>query len=76
MTTFTEIVATVVVHSSAVALSHFGVTMEPAQVERVTPPPAERVIARTPAAVQAQTRRVMKLTSCPQPHHRAGALKV
>ena len=29
MTTFTEIVATVVVHSSAVALSHFGVTMEP-----------------------------------------------
>ena len=74
MTTFTEIVATVVVHSSAVALSHFGVTMEPAQVERAAPPPAERGIARTPAATQ--THRVMKLTSCPQPHRPAHALKV
>jgi hypothetical protein len=78
MTTFTEIVATVVVHSSAVALSHFGVTMEPTQIERPTPAPAERVIARTPAAVQAptQTHKVMKLTSCPQPHHPARTLKV
>lgn len=47
MTTLTEIVAAVVVHSSAVALSHFGVTMEPAQVERPAPTP-ERVVARTP----------------------------
>jgi hypothetical protein len=62
MTTFTELVATVVVHSSAVALSHFGVTMEPTQAERLTPPPAERVIARTPIAQH----KVMKLTSCPQ----------
>ena len=74
MTTFTEIVATVVVHSSAVALSHFGVTMEPAQIERVTPPPVERVIARTPTA--SQTHKVMKLTSCPQPRRPAHALKV
>jgi hypothetical protein len=72
MTTFTEIVATVVVHSSAVALSHFGVTMEPAQVERATPPPAERVIARIPTAPH----KVMKLTSCPQPRRPAHALKV
>lgn len=69
MTTFTEIVASVVVHSSAVALSHFGVTMEPAQAER-QPPPVERVIARTPAQTQ---HRVMKLSNCPelkrvQPH--------
>jgi hypothetical protein len=59
MTTFTEIVASVVVHSSAVALSHFGVTMEPTQAER-QPPPVERVIARTPAQ-----HRAMKLSDCP-----------
>jgi hypothetical protein len=76
MTTFTEIVATMVVHSSAVALSHFGVTMEPAQVDRVTPPPAERVIARTPAAVPASPHRVMKLTSCPEQKRPARTLKV
>ncbi|MDB5434059.1 MAG: hypothetical protein JWR47_316 [Phenylobacterium sp.] len=70
MTTFTEIVAAVVVHSSAVALSHFGVTMEPAQVERPAPPPAERVVARTP-----QQHHAVKLTSCRQPHHPATALK-
>jgi hypothetical protein len=68
MTTFTEIVASVVVHSSAVALSHFGVTMEPAQVER-QPAPVERVIARTPAQ---PPHRVMKLSDCPdakRPQH-------
>ena len=61
MTTFTELVAAAVVHSSAVALSHFGVTMEPAQVERPAPA-VERVVARTP-----QHRRVLK-TSCPELH--------
>ena len=79
MTTFTEIVASVVVHSSAVALSHFGVTMEPTQLDRVAPPPVERVIARTPAALQtpmpSAAHRVMKLTSCPQPHRAAPPLK-
>jgi hypothetical protein len=68
MTTFTEIVATVVVHSSAVALSHFGVTLEPTQAVR-QPPPMERVVARTPAQVQHS---VMKLSNCqlrePHPH--------
>jgi hypothetical protein len=73
MTTFTEIVATVVVHSSAMALSHFGVTMEPAQVERGTPAQAERVIARTHAPLQ---HRVVRLTSCPQTPHRAAAIKI
>ncbi len=76
MTTFTEIVATMVVHSSAVALSHFGVTMEPAQVDRATPPSAERVIARTPAAVPTSSHRVLKLTSCPEQKRPARALKV
>jgi len=50
MTTLTEFVATVVVHSSAAALSHFGVTLEPAAAP-ATPPAVERVVqrcARTP----------------------------
>jgi hypothetical protein len=61
MTTFTEIVASVVVHSSAMALSHFGVTLEPTQIER-QPAPVERVIARTPSQAQ---HRAMKLSNCP-----------
>lgn len=44
MITLTEIVATVVVQSSAAALSHFGVTLEPAAAP--TPPAVERVVAR------------------------------
>jgi len=62
MTTFTDIVAAVVVHSSAVALSHFGVTMQPAQVDSPSPPAAERVVART----HASQHKVLKLSSCPQ----------
>lgn len=71
MTTFTEMVATVVVHSSALALSHFGMTLEPVQVDRASPPPAERVIARTPP----QQHRPVKLTACPQARHRARPLQ-
>ncbi len=63
MTTFTEMVAAVVVQSSALALSHFGVTMEPTQVDR-SPPLAEHVVARTPSIPH----RSVKLTSCAQPH--------
>src|SRR3990167_7708683 len=47
MQTLTEIVAAVVVHSSAVAYAHFGVSLEAHQVEK--PVPAERTIARTTA---------------------------
>lgn len=71
MTTFTEIVATVVVHSSAVALSHFGVTLEPAQVEPASPPAAERVIART----HLQQHKTLKLTNCPRSPHRSLTIK-
>jgi hypothetical protein len=44
--TLTEIVAAVVLHSSAAAYSHFGVTLEPQQTN---PPPAatEHTVART-----------------------------
>ncbi|MGH6999223.1 MAG: hypothetical protein ACREEO_13585 [Phenylobacterium sp.] len=45
MQTFTEIVAAVVVSSSAAAYSHFGVTLDAQQVEK--PVPAERTVART-----------------------------
>lgn len=47
MQTLTEIVAAVVVHSSAAAYSHFGVTMDARQVRE--PTPAERTVARTAA---------------------------
>lgn len=49
MATLTEMVAAVVVHSSAAAFSHFGVTLEAPRVER--PPAAERVVARTPRRI-------------------------
>jgi len=46
MTTLTEMVATVVLHSSAAVFSHFGVI---ADVTQVSPPAAEqRVVARSP----------------------------
>ena len=60
MTTFTDLVAAVVVHSSAAALSHFGVTMEASEAQRPQPA-AERVIARTPQ------RKATRLSECPPP---------
>ncbi len=72
MTTFTEIVASVVVHSSAVALSHFGVTMEPTQAER-NPAPVERVVARSHGQAQ---HRAMKLNDCPQGKPPVQAIRV
>lgn len=47
MSALTDVVAAVVMHSSAVAFSHFGVSVEPLQIDRPQPQ-AERVIARTP----------------------------
>jgi hypothetical protein len=46
MGTLTEFVATVVVHSSAAAYSHFGVTLEPVHPDATVN--AERVVARSP----------------------------
>jgi hypothetical protein len=69
MTTLTEIVAAVVVHSSAAALSHFGVTLEPAPAVEATPAAvSERVVARSPRAPE-------KLVSCPKPRTPASALR-
>lgn len=72
MTTFTEIVATVVVHSSAAALSHFGVTLEPAPAVQPAPAPAhavERVIQRSPRTIP------HSLASCPTPRSAASGVR-
>jgi hypothetical protein len=50
MATLTEVVAAVVVHSSAVAFSHFGVMLDAPQAE-ASQPAASRVVARTPRKV-------------------------
>jgi hypothetical protein len=68
--TLTEIVAAVVVHSSAAAYSHFGVTLDahPAQ----PPTPAERTVARTvtPGKSVKVPAPAEKTADCPQarPH--------
>jgi hypothetical protein len=59
MATLTEMVAAVVVHSSAAAFSHFGVMLEPEKVDKPQPV-AERVVARTPRKTAA------KLEDCPE----------
>ena len=71
MTTLTELVAAVVVHSSAVAFSHFGVALDTPQVEQRATPASERVVARS-------HRKVEKLSTCPQQRERerAHAIKV
>ncbi len=56
MGTLTEFVATLVVHSSAAAYSHFGVTLEPVKIEPA--PAVERTVARSP-------RQPIKVSDCP-----------
>lgn len=57
MATLTDVVAAVVVHSSALAFSHFGIALEPPQAEATQPgtaqpatarPTIARVVARSP----------------------------
>jgi len=69
MATLTEMVAAVVLQSSAAAFSHFGVTLETPQVERATPAAEQRIVARSrrldrierPAADKVQ-----KAFTCPE----------
>jgi hypothetical protein len=66
MTTLTEMVATVVLHSSAAVFSHFGVTVDATQVS--SPPAAEqRVIARSPRKLDRAEKvlKVEKASACP-----------
>ena len=63
MATLTEMVAAVVVHSSAAAFSHFGVTLEPPRLERPPAPAVEqRIVARTPRKA---SDRIEKTSTCP-----------
>lgn len=65
MATLTEMVAAVVVHSSAAAFSHFGVTLEAPRIERPAPPAIDqRIVARTPARKMSD--KVEKVTTCPE----------
>lgn len=61
MQTLTEIVAAVVVHSSAAAYAHFGVPLEAHQVDKPSAPVAERAIPRS------AQRKAVKVSDCPQP---------
>lgn len=66
MQTLTEIVAAVVVHSSAFAYSHFGVALEaPRPVEH--PSHSERTVARTavPKPAVKIIERAQKTADCP-----------
>jgi hypothetical protein len=64
MTTLSGFVASVVVHSSAAAFAHFGLTLQPLPPEKPAPA-AERVIARShPAAPQ-------KIADCPEQRARS-----
>lgn len=62
MATLTEMVAAVVVHSSAAAFSHFGVTLEPPRVERPMPAVEQRIVARTPRKA---ADKIEKTSNCP-----------
>lgn len=62
MTTLTSIVASVVVNSSAAALSHFGLSVEPLHIDKPAAVP-ERVVARS----HPQPQRVATLPhACPK----------
>ncbi|HEX7885169.1 MAG TPA: hypothetical protein VF474_04265 [Phenylobacterium sp.] len=66
MTTLTEMVAAVVVHSSAVAFSHFGVTMDAPKAEPHRPAAAaadQRIVARSPRPPR-KAERVLR-ANCP-----------
>ena len=62
MATLTDVVVAVVVHSSAAAFSHFGVTLDAPAVERPAPV-AERVVARSPRRAQ---KVIDKFEDCPE----------
>lgn len=65
MQTFTEIVAAVVIHASAVAYGHLGVLVEPQPPERAAP--AERKVARsaTPQPPQKSCDAPKPVAPCP-----------
>jgi len=68
MATLTEMVAALVVQSSAVAFSHFGVTVEASQIEAKAHAEAPRTVARSPRRAPeaaARTARIEGASACP-----------
>ena len=65
MATLTEMVATVVLHSSAAVFSHFGVTVDVTQAQ--APAAEQRVIARSPRKLDRADKpeKVEKASACP-----------
>ncbi|MBX3483755.1 hypothetical protein [Phenylobacterium sp.] len=77
MATLTEMVAAVVVHSSAAAFSHFGVTVDHPTLEQ-RPAAEQRIVARTPrqaAAARREPARVEKASVCPDAQQRARLIR-
>jgi len=67
--TLTEIVAAVVLHSSAAAYSHFGVTLDAPPPERpaAAAAPVERSVARTaPGKVAKPSDHLQHAADCPK----------
>ncbi len=76
MATLTEMVAAVVVHSSAAAFSHFGVTIDTPKIEAPRPAASaadQRTIARSPRQAP-PAERVLK-ANCSEPHARTLVVK-
>ena len=72
MASLTEVVAAVVVHSSAAAFSHFGVVLEAPQA---APPTAEqRVVARSPRKFE-RVEKLQKADVCPEAAAKARLIK-
>jgi hypothetical protein len=67
MTTLTEIVAAVVVHSSAAAFNHFGLSLEPTHPDKVQAP-AAHVVQRTPAHKPVKAMAFTVVTPPDRPH--------
>jgi hypothetical protein len=70
MATLTEMVAAVVLQSSAAAFSHFGVVLDTPQVEasKVTPAAEQRIVARSRRSdrIEKPADRVQKAVTCPE----------
>ena len=64
MATLTEMVAAVVLHSSAAAFSHFGVTLEATKAEPAHAAVDQRVVARSPRKLE-RVERIEKASGCP-----------
>ena len=63
MATLTEMAAALVVHSSAVALSHLGVVLDVAAAPPPPPVAEQRVVARSPRKLAGP---VVKASACPE----------